>query len=139
MPKIMPQSSDLTDMVSSCTAAEKESTGVSLQYLMLSRSNYVAWAIKMQAYMRAQGFRGPIEPADPAVAMETRKDQMALAVIYQAILDETLFLLAEKEITREAWDTLKTIYVGTDRVKEAKIQNLRTRFEVLQDEAIGDC
>lgn len=33
--------------------------------------------------------------------VDTRWDQMALAAIYQGILEEMLFLLAEKETTKE--------------------------------------
>lgn len=55
-----------------------------------------------------------------------------MAVIYQAILEETLLLLFGKEMAMEAWGKLKTMYVGVDRVKAAKIQTLRTEFEILR-------
>lgn len=50
-------------------------------------------------------------------------------------------LLAEKEIVREAWNTLKTMHMGTERVKEEKVQTLKSEFEVLhmnQGESIDD-
>ncbi|XP_022930203.1 uncharacterized protein LOC111436721 [Cucurbita moschata] len=56
---------------------------------------------------------------------------MVLAAIYQAILEEMLFLLAEKETGKEVWQTLKTIHVGAERVKEAKIQTLKIEFEIM--------
>lgn len=45
---------------------------------------------------------------------------MALAAIFQGVPEEILLLLAEKETAKDAWDTLKTMNVGTDRVKEAR-------------------
>lgn len=41
-------------------------------------------------------------------AVDEGKDQMVLAAIFQAVLEDMLLLLAE-ETTKEAWDTLKTI------------------------------
>ncbi|XP_020249218.1 uncharacterized protein LOC109826605 [Asparagus officinalis] len=105
---------------------------VSLQYPLLTKSNYSAWAINMKVYMRAQGVWDAIEPTDLNDEVETRKDQMALAAIYQAISEETLLVLAEKETAKEAWEMLKTMHMGAERVKEAKIQTLRNEFEGLR-------
>ena len=52
---------------------------------MLTKSNYLAWSIKMKVCMRAQGIWEAIEPKDPKVPTEESKDQMALAAIYQGI------------------------------------------------------
>ncbi|XP_020250569.1 uncharacterized protein LOC109827953 [Asparagus officinalis] len=103
-----------------------------LQYPLLTKSNYSAWALKMKVYLRAQGVWDAIEPADPNDEVEMQKDQMALAAIYQAISEETLLVLAEKETTKEAWEMLKTVHMGAERVKEAKIQTLRSEFEGLR-------
>ncbi|XP_023770494.1 uncharacterized protein LOC111919112 [Lactuca sativa] len=56
---------------------------------------------------------------------------MALVVIYQGILEDLLLSLAEKKKTKEAWEALKTMFVGADRVKIARIQTLKTEFEAL--------
>ena len=88
-------------------------------------------AIKMKVYMQAQGVWDAIEPAAGA-AMEVQKDKMALAAIYQGIPEETLLLIAEKKTVVAAWETLKTMHLGTDRVKSAKVQNLKTEFELLR-------
>ena len=72
------------------------------------------------------------KPADLTKATETRKDHMALVAIYQAISEDTLLLLMEKETVKEAWDTLKTMHMGAKHVKEAKIQTLLCEFEELR-------
>ena len=40
-------------------------------------------------------------------------------------------MLAEKATTKEAWEMLKMMHMGADRVKEAKAQTLRSDFEVI--------
>ena len=52
---------------------------------MLTKSNYLVWSIKMKVSMRAQGVWHAVEPKDPKVPIEEKKDQMALAAIYQGI------------------------------------------------------
>ncbi|XP_039117525.1 uncharacterized protein LOC120253262 [Dioscorea cayenensis subsp. rotundata] len=123
--------SETTVGTTSLKAPTRDGT-VTLQYPLLTKSNYSAWALKMKVYMRAQGVWDAIEPIDPNEEIETRKDQMALAAIYQGISEETLLVLAEKETAKEAWEMLKTMHMGAERVKEAKIQTLRSEFEGLR-------
>lgn len=52
---------------------------VSLQYLMLTKSNYVVWAINMKVYLKARGVWDAIESK---AVVDMRRDQMALAAIY---------------------------------------------------------
>ncbi|XP_023520946.1 uncharacterized protein LOC111784490 [Cucurbita pepo subsp. pepo] len=97
--------------------------------------------MKMKVYLRAQGVWDAIESTEPLDSLDERKDQMTLAAIYQAIPEEMLFLLAEKEAAKEAWKTLKTIHVSAERVKEAKIQTLKIEFEIMkmkESETIDD-
>ena len=95
---------------------------LSLHYPQLTSSNYVVWSIKIRVIMEAQGVWDAVE-ADGVV--EKRRDKMALAAIYQGIPDDTLFLLSEKDIAKEVWDELKTMRMGDDRVKDAKVQTLK--------------
>ncbi|KAD7117350.1 hypothetical protein E3N88_04618 [Mikania micrantha] len=124
MPKYMPRNIAME-------GGKKQDGSISLQYPMLAKNNYTAWAIKMKVFMQAQGVWDTIEPTDPRKAVEDRHDKMAMAAIYQGIPEETLLSLAEKSSAREAWETLRTMYLGADRVKTAKIQTLKAEFEVL--------
>lgn len=66
---------------------------------------------------------------------------MALAAIFQVVSEDTLLLLAEKETTKVAWETLKTMYVDAERIKRAKVQTLISEFELLlmkKTESIDD-
>ena len=101
-------------------------------YPMLTRNNYLIWAIKMRALMRAQGVWDAVKPDDPSKVIGEKKDQMALAAIYQSIPEDTLVMIAEKQTTKEAWEALKTMHLGDDRIKEARVQTLKSKFEKLQ-------
>lgn len=129
MPRASSPGSSVTGDGGTSAAAAKENSSVSLQYPMLTRSNYAAWAIKMKVYLMAQGVWDAIDGAE---VIDVRRDKMALAAIYQAIGEDVLLLIAEKETAREAWVMLKTMYVGADRVKEAKAQTLKTEFDNLR-------
>ena len=56
---------------------------------------------------------------------------MALAAIYQGVPEDVLLMIAKKDSAKEAWETLRTMHMGADRVKEAKVQTLKSEFEVL--------
>ncbi|XP_022932528.1 uncharacterized protein LOC111439027 [Cucurbita moschata] len=56
---------------------------------------------------------------------------MTLAVIYQAVLEDVLLMLAEKDSANAAWEMLQTMHVGVERVKEAKLQTLKSEFEAI--------
>ncbi|XP_023520278.1 uncharacterized protein LOC111783586 [Cucurbita pepo subsp. pepo] len=58
-----------------------------------------------------------------------RKDRMALVAICQAVSEDILLMLA-------AWETLQTMHVGVERVKEAKVQTLKSEFEAIQHPSI---
>lgn len=112
--------------------ASKAKEGVvGLSYPMLTRSNYTAWSLKMKVFMKAQGVWGAIEQKDPKVAVDERTVQVALAAIYQGVPEEVLLAIAEKETAKEAWEAIKTMYMGAERVKEAKVQTLKGEFESL--------
>ncbi|XP_021610573.1 uncharacterized protein LOC110613653 [Manihot esculenta] len=79
--------------------------GISLQYPLLSKTNYATWAIKMQVYMQAQG-----------------------------ITEDTLLQLGAKKSAKEAWDALKVMNLGAERVKEVQAQALRWELESMKME-----
>ncbi|XP_020573667.1 uncharacterized protein LOC110020042 [Phalaenopsis equestris] len=109
------------------TKIEREGN-VTLSYPLLTKSNYSVWALKMRVNLQAQGVWEAVEQDE----VEERKDRMALAVIYQALPEDVLLMVAEKDSAKLAWETLKTMHVGVERVKEAKVQTLRTHFEAIQ-------
>ncbi|XP_022955161.1 inositol transporter 4-like isoform X3 [Cucurbita moschata] len=98
---------------------------VMLQYLLLTKSNYTAWLIKMRVNLQAQGVWDVIEHGD----IEESKDRMAFAAIYQAVPEDILLMLAEKDSAKAMWETLQKMHVC---VKEAKVQTLKSEFEAIR-------
>ncbi|XP_074361297.1 uncharacterized protein LOC141701567 [Apium graveolens] len=109
------------------TGKNKESFGLS--YPMLTRGNYTVWALKMKVYMQAHGIWEAVTPKDPNDAIEEKTDKMALAAIYQGIPEDILLSVAEKETAKETWEAVKVLCQGADRVKQARIQTLKSEFE----------
>lgn len=104
---------------------------VGLSYPMLDRSNYTAWSLKIKVFMQAHEVWEAVEPKDPKLSVEERKDKIALAMIYQGIPEDMLLTLAEKKTAKGAWDAIKTLCQGAERVKKARVQTLKAEFESL--------
>lgn len=110
----------------------KTKEGVGLSYPMLARGNYTAWAIKMKVFMQAHGVWEAVEIKDSGSKVEERIDKIAMAAIYQGIPEDILLSISEKATAKEAWVAIKTMCLGADRVKKAKIQTLKAEFESLR-------
>lgn len=81
MPKYMPK------MTMTETNKLKEGT-IGLNYPMLARSNYTAWALKMKVFMKAQERWNALETKEKEVVVDDRQDKIALATIYQGIPED---------------------------------------------------
>nr|GEV43536.1 hypothetical protein [Tanacetum cinerariifolium] len=86
---------------------------------------------KMRVFMQGQGVWEAIESRTRNTAIDVKKDKLALASIYQGIPEDLLLSLAEKQTAKDAWETLKTTFMGAERVKTAKVQTLKAKFETL--------
>ncbi|KAK9076273.1 hypothetical protein SSX86_004606 [Deinandra increscens subsp. villosa] len=116
--------------VVSTTNPQKENP-FSFQCPSLTASNYTTWAIKMEAILDAQGVWEAIEPS-AGVAVDEKKSKMARAYIFQAIPEEILLQVAKKKTAKEVWDSLKTRFVGAERVQKARLHTLKSEFEALR-------
>ncbi|KAF0895888.1 hypothetical protein E2562_017534 [Oryza meyeriana var. granulata] len=99
--------------------------GVMLRYPMLGENNYGVWAVKMKIFMRAQGVWAAVE----GNAANEKMDQMALAAIVQAVPEAMVMAISEKETAKEAWDALKQMNLGEERVKKARVQTLKRELD----------
>ncbi|KAL8101049.1 hypothetical protein AgCh_033071 [Apium graveolens] len=100
---------------------------IGLKYPMLAKGNYTAWA-----FMKAHGVWNAVEVSkEDKSTVDEKHDQIVLAAIYQSIPEDVLLSVAEKETAREAWEAIKTMCQGADRVKKSKIQTLKSEFENL--------
>jgi glycerol-3-phosphate dehydrogenase len=80
----------------------------------------------MKINLRAQGLweavAGMGEPGE-------HEDMAALAALIRAAPPEMVPVLAVKESANEAWEAIKMMRMGIDRVREATAQRLRKEFE----------
>ncbi|XP_021991840.1 uncharacterized protein LOC110888632 [Helianthus annuus] len=97
---------------------------------MLTETNYNIWAIRIKAIFKVYGIQKALEPGEEEV--EAKKDDMAVALLLQAIPEELVFQVAQFQTAKEICEVLKTRYVGVERVREAKIEQLENEFESLK-------
>nr|GEX24163.1 zinc finger, CCHC-type [Tanacetum cinerariifolium] len=108
------------------------------QCLMLKPSNYSLWAIRMQIILEANGLWEMIEPLETTQA-DNKKDKTAIAFLYQALSEEQLLQITKHKTAKAIWDALKTRHIGEERVQQARLQTLKSDFEMLhmkEDETI---
>ena len=81
--------------------------------------------------MEDQGVWEAIEPAVGA-AVDTKKDKKARSHLLQVLPEDLLMQVAMKKTAKEVWDSLKTRFIGADRVKNARLQMLKNDFDVIR-------
>lgn len=134
MPKYMPKKVTVE-------TSKTKYGAIGLSYPMLNRGNYTAWSLKMRMYIQAHGVWDAVESTNPKTVVEERTDKIALAAIYQGIPEDILLSMAEKRTTRGAWEAVRTMCLGAERVKKTRIQSLKAEFESLcmkETEALDD-
>ena len=57
---------------------------------------------------------------------------MARALIFQSIPETLILQIGNLDTTKEVWDAIKTRHLGSERVKEARLQTLMAEFECLK-------
>ena len=102
--------------------------GGAVSWPTLTKTNYTEWAILMRVKLQGAGLWDAIETGDAS----ERQERQALGAILSSVPPEMVQPLAAKDDAKIAWDTIKTMRVGVDRVREARRQRLRKDFDNLQ-------
>jgi hypothetical protein len=120
--------------------------GGRIPYPQLTSTNYTSWSIRVQAIMEHQGVWEVMEPSEEAsgsdataVAAAKAKDQNVKAHLLQCLPDDLLMQVTTKKTGKEVWESLKARFVGEERVKDARLQTLKSEFDALrmrEDESI---
>ncbi|GKA19027.1 zinc finger, CCHC-type containing protein [Tanacetum coccineum] len=79
-----------------------------------------------------------IEPNEKTQA-DNKKDKTAMAFLYQALPEDQLLQITKHKTAKAIWDALRTRHMGEDRVQQARLQTLKSEFEMLhmkEDETI---
>ena len=115
-------------------------SSVTLTCPVLTPANYTVWAIKVEAILDAQGVWEAVSPAD-GVAVDAAKNKTARAQLLGALSEDILMSVSTKKMAKEVWDSLKTRFIGADRVKAARLSTLRGEFDRLymaEEEQLDD-
>ena len=100
---------------------------------LLTGDNYMAWSIKVEANLNAAGlWEAVVVPEDAAAAVIAKKDKPARAYLLSALAEDLLLQVVSKKTAAEVWASLKTRFVGADRVRAARLGTLRGEFELLR-------
>ncbi|XP_076929774.1 uncharacterized protein LOC143594324 [Bidens hawaiensis] len=109
----------------------KEPSSLSIQFSILTSTNYTIWTVKIKAIFKVQGLLEAIEPRTGMV-VDSKIDGLAIVYLYQAMPEALVMQVAQLSTAKDIWDALKTHFIGVDRVWEARIESLQHEFEVLK-------
>ena len=106
----------------------KEGWGRPANYPVLSKTNYNDWALLMKIKLEAKCLWGAIEPSG---VIERHVDRMALDAICSAVPSEMISTLTVKESAKEAWESIRVMRIGDNRIRKTSAQRLRRQYEEL--------
>lgn len=112
-------------------------SGSSTQWPTLIRTNYNSWSLLMRVILQVRHLWDVIEIGEG----EYDNDCAAMEAILRAVPQEMIPMLAVKKTAKEAWDAIKTIRVGAERVRESKALVLRKQYESIRfkpDESVNN-
>ena len=92
----------------------------SVELPVLSKANYHGWALVMQVSLETWELLDAVDKG----CKERATDRRALAAILRAVPPEMKAGLAVKKTVKEAWESIKAMRIGDDRVKAASVQRL---------------
>ena len=96
---------------------------------MLTSGNNTEWSMLMQCNYEALEIWDVIDPGDkPKRAL----DRQAMSALLRSVPKEMWQTLGGKKSVKEAWEAVKLMRVGADRVKEVNAQRLLKEFENIQ-------
>jgi hypothetical protein len=96
-------------------------------YPTLTKTNYNQWALLMKIKLEARGLWGAVDPGDA----EFQVERMALDAICSTVPLEMVTTLVTKDMAMEAWESIKMMRIGDERVRLAAAQKLRREYETL--------
>jgi hypothetical protein len=106
-------------------------------YPTLTKTNYSDWALLMKVKLKARGLWSVVQKKSG----DEMEEMMALDVLASAVPPEMVATVASKDSAKEAWEEIRTLRVGDERVRAATAQQLLRRFEnaaIKEEESIED-
>jgi hypothetical protein len=95
-------------------------------YPTLTKLNYSDWALLMMVKLKVRGLWNAVESGGDDV----QEDLIALDALLSVVPSEMAATMASKKSAKEAWDAIKTLRIGDDRVRASMAQQLLQKFDV---------
>jgi hypothetical protein len=95
---------------------------------LLTKTNYIEWALIMKIKLQVRNLWEAIEPGDVTL----QEDWMALNANTSAVPQEMLASLVVKATAVKAWEALRSLRIGSEVVRNARAQRLRMEFESIR-------
>ncbi|GJR50147.1 hypothetical protein Tco_1400668 [Tanacetum coccineum] len=77
------------------------------------------------------GIYGVWDMVDPGLA-DVKKNNIVKGLLFQSIPEDLVLQIGNLKTKKEMWEAIKTRNLGVDRVKEARLQTLITKFKNLK-------
>lgn len=73
-----------------------------------------------------------VTPSAADAAKATAKDKKAKAHLLECLPDDLLMQVASKKTEKEVWESLKARFIRADRVRDARLQTLKSEFDSIR-------
>ncbi|XP_078437030.1 uncharacterized protein LOC144707688 [Wolffia australiana] len=87
--------------------------------LMLSKTNYRVWAMRMEVLLESHDLWSVMVDND----VPKKKERMTLSVILSVVPEDVMVMLDAKKTAKENWEILRQRNLGVDRVIQSRIQD----------------
>ena len=91
----------------------------------LTKTNYDSWSLLMKLKMQARHLWEAVEDED----VDFHDDRSALEAICSGVPQEMVPTLATKPSAKQAWEAIRSMRIGDDRVRKSTAQSLRAEYE----------
>ncbi|CAD6266707.1 unnamed protein product [Miscanthus lutarioriparius] len=95
-----------------------------LVWPMLTRTNYQEWSALVQCNLEGMYLLDAIE----SDKVEWRRDRLALGAMIRGVPQDMHSMLLNKKLAKDAWEAIKSMRLGAERVKEVNAQRLLAEF-----------
>jgi hypothetical protein len=119
---------------------------------LFNGTNVSLWKVRMRTYIMSLGvdvwnvveigYVKRVVLANKDDKLEFNFNTKAMNVILSGLAEAEFLKVMHLESTKEMWDKLISNYEGNEKVKDAKLQTYRLKFEQLnmkEDETVGKC
>lgn len=110
------------------TSNLKNGGSSSIQCPMLNDTNYTVWTMRMQAALKVHKVWEAIDTGEKS----GDKNDVARALLFQSIPESLLLQVGNLDAAKEIWEAIKMRHMGSDRVREARLQTLTADFNRLK-------